>query len=305
MTSVYLIERKHDTNLILLTERTHGDIKALIIEFIWPDSQHEPTCERAHLFKSGARNWHVSNSRIDKAYKELIKKKIIKIKKESGFRGTSKHEVMINENDTAIQLLAIQKRIIYQKEHGEKQFPNMFKKNFMINNFVVTLSNAKLIGRPNKTRAGQSYEYLDLEMPYQINPKYQNDFDAFCFTMDSLFNDISLLAVSMSNGYIAKEYENKIRDLTIWGVDMVMQSIQDRLISQGDHKLTPISAYNMRKQWELLIRFRSNLTWLFKMESKDEFSGMMCNPQLNEMWKAPRPLKLTAEEKNYFMKMKS
>lgn len=288
-----------------MTELSHGAIKAWIVQFIWPDPHSEPSCDRAHLFKSGARNLSTSNTRIDKAYKELIKKKIITIKKESGFRGSSKHEVMINENDTAIQLLAIQKRIVYFHNHGEKQFPSMFKKNFMINNFVVTLSNAKLIGRPNKTLAGQSYDYLDLEMPYSINPKYQNDFDAYCFTMHSLFNDVSLLAVSLSNGYIAKEYDMMIRNLTVWGVDTVMESIQSRLDAQGNHKLTPISAYNMRKRWELLILFRTRLTWLFRMESEDKFSGMMCNPQLNEMWKAPRPLKLTAEEKTYFKQMKS
>ena len=112
---------------------SHGDIKQLIISFIWPESKYEPSCSRAHLFKSGARNWKVSYTRIDKAYKELIKKGIIKITKESGFRGSSKHEVMINENDTAIQLLAIEKRIMYLNDHREKQFPNMFKKNFLIN----------------------------------------------------------------------------------------------------------------------------------------------------------------------------
>ena len=198
---------------------------------------------------------------------------------------------MINENDTAIQLLAIQKRIVYFHEHGKKHFPNMFKKNFMINNFMVTLSNAKLTG--------------NLKMPYSINPKYQNDFDAYCFQMHSLFNDVSLLAVSMSNGYIVKEYDYMVRNFTISAVNVVMRSIQSRLTAQSDHKLTPISANNMRKQWELLILFRSRLEWLFKIESEDKFSGMFCNPQLNKIMKDGRPLKLTAGEINYFKEKKS
>jgi hypothetical protein len=93
------------------------------------------TCDRAHLFKIGAESLHTSNTRINKAYKELIKKGIIKIIKESGFRGSSKHEIIINENDTAIQLLAIQKRITYFEKTGKKHFPDMFKEDFMINNF--------------------------------------------------------------------------------------------------------------------------------------------------------------------------
>ena len=283
-----------------MTELSHGAIKAWIVQFIWPDPNSEPSCDRAHLFKSGARNLSTSNTRIDKAYKELIKKKIITIKKESGFRGSSKHEVMINENDTAIQLLAIQKRIIYFHDNGEKHFPNMFKKNFMINNFEV--KNGKFVGRPNKTRAGQDYLYLNLEMPYEINPKSQNDFDAYCFQMHSLFNDVSLLAVSLSNGYIAKEYEMMIRNLTVWGVDTVMNSIQSRLSAQGKHKLTPKSDYNFRKRWELLIRFRSNLTWLIKVENSDKkFHNYLYS---DSKYKDGPALELTADEKKYF-KMKS
>jgi len=285
-----------------LTELAHGTIKAWIVQFVWPYPDQNATCDRAHLFKIGAESLHTSNTRINKAYKELIKKGIIKIIKESGFRGSSKHEIIINENDTAIQLQAIQKRIHYFEKNGKKHFPDMFKKDFMINNFEV--KNGKFVGRPNKTLAGQDYLYLNLEMPYQVNPKYQNDFDAYCFQMDSLFNDVSLLAVSMSNGYIGKEYDYMIRNLTISAVNVVMESLHSRLSAQGDHKLTPKSAYNMRKRWELLISFRTRLTWLIKIEPEEKFSNYLIpnTASLNEIMKNAPALKLTAEEKKYLKK---
>ena len=272
-----------------MTELAHGTIKAWIVQFVWPNSnlassQIPVTCDRAHLFKIGAESLHTSNTRINKAYKELIKKGIIKIIKESGFRGSSKHEIIINENDTAIQLLAIQKRITYFETTGKKHFPNMFKEDFMINNFEV--ENGKLTG--------------NLNVPYSINPKYQNDFDAYCFQMNSLYNDISLLAVSMSNGYIVKEYDYMVRNFTISAVNVVMESIQNRLWKQREYKLTPKSVSNMRKGWELLIRFRTNLTWLIKIEQKD--NRLVINPQINEIMKDGPALRLTPDEKKYLKK---
>lgn len=287
LTSVYLIERKHDTNLILLTELSHETIKAWIVQFVWPYPDQNATCDRTHLFKIGSESLHTSNTRINKAYKELIKKGIIKIIKESGFRGTSKHEIIINENDTAIQLQAIQKRIAYFEKAGKKHFPNMFKEDFMLNNFEV--KNDKLVG------------YLNV--PYSINPKYQNDFDFYCFQMHSLFNDVSLLAVSLSNGCIVKEYDYMVRNFTISAVNVVMKSIQNRLDKHGEYKLTPKSDYNMRKRWELLIQFRTRLTWLLQIEKKD--NRLVLNPQLNDMWKDGPALKLTADEKKYCKKYKN
>ena len=284
-----------------MTELAHGTIKAWIVQFVWPHPDTTSTCDRAHLFKIGAESLHTSNTRINKAYKELIKKGIIKIIKESGFRGSSKHEVMINENDTAIQLLAIQKRITYFEKTGKKHFPDMFKEDFMINNFEV--KNGKFVGRPNKTRAGQDYLYLNLEMPYQINPKYQNDFDAYCFQMNSLFNDVSLLAVTMSNGYIAKEYDYMVRNFTISAVNVVMKSLQDRISAQGEHKLTPKSDNNFRKRWELLIQFRTNLTWLVKVENTDkQFNNYLYFGQKFSKFKDGPALELSPQEKEYLKK---
>ena len=270
-----------------MTELSHETIKAWIVQFVWPYPDQTATCDRTHLFKIGPESLHTSNTRINKANKELIKKGIIKIIKESGFRGSSKHEIIINENDTAIQLLAIQKRITYFESNGKKHFPNMFKEDFMINNFDQ--SRDELTG--------------NLTMPYSINPNYQNDFDAFCFQMDSLFNDVSLLALSMSNGHIGKEYDYMIRNFTISAVNVVMTSIQNRLDKHGEYKLTPISAYNMRKRWELLIQFRTRLTWLLQIEKKD--NRLVLNPQLNDMWKDGPALKLTAGEINYFKEKKA
>ena len=207
-----------------MTELSHETIKAWIVQFVWPYPDQTATCDRTHLFKIGPESLHTSNTRINKANKELIKKGIIKIIKESGFRGSSKHEIIINENDTAIQLLAIQKRITYFESNGKKHFPNMFKEDFMINNFDQ--SRDELTG--------------NLTMPYSINPNYQNDFDAFCFQMDSLFNDVSLLALSMSNGHIGKEYDYMIRNFTISAVNVVMTSIQNRL---DKHSLDSFEVY--------------------------------------------------------------
>ena len=294
-----------------MTELSHGIIKANIVQFVWPSDSNKPqwtSCDRAHLFKTMASSLHTSNTRIDKAYKELIKKGIIKILKESGFRGSSKHEVRINENDTAIQLLAIQKRIVYFESNGKKQFPNMFKEDFMLNNFAV--EKGKFVGIKRKADKKMSKEQgiedwfqLNLNMPYSINPKYQNDFDAYCFQMNSLYNDVSSLALSMSNGYIAKEYDYMIRNFTITAVNVVMESIQSRISVHGDHKLTPKSDNNFRKRWELLIRFRTNLTWLNKVENSDKkFHNYLYFGQKFSKFKDGPALELSPQEKEYLKK---
>ena len=85
-----------------------------------------------------------------------------------------------------------------------------------------------------------------------------------------------------------------------------MDSMQNRLDAQGNHKLTPKSAYNMRKRWELLIQIRMRVHWLIQIEKKDEFSNHLIPnaSQLNKIMKDGPALELTAEEKKYF-KMKA
>ena len=284
LTSVYLIERKHDTNLILLTELSHETIKAWIVQFVWPYPDQTATCDRTHLFKIGPESLHTSNTRINKAYKELIKKGIIKIIKESGFRGSSKHQVRLTENDTTIQLLAIQERIVYFEDKGRFHFSSISDEDFMLNNFDQ--NGDELTG--------------NLKMPYSINPKYQNDFDAYCFQMDSLFNDISMLALSMSNKLIDREYDYVIRNLTITALRVIMEQIKNRLTHQSKYKLTPKSDNNTRRVWELLIQFRTRLTWLLKIEKKKEWKNYLFADK-GEYNNAPA-LKLTAEEKKYLKK---
>ena len=92
---------------------------------------------------------HTSHTRINKAYKELREKGIITLKKDQ--------EVRLTENDTVIQLLAIQKRIVYFEEKGKRHFPNMFNEDFMLNNFTV--------------KAGVLSDSV-YNIPYIINPKY-------------------------------------------------------------------------------------------------------------------------------------
>ena len=106
-----------------MTEISHGQIKINIVQFVFPNPSNKPqwiSCPRTHLFKVMAEVLHTSRTRIDKAYKELRKKGIITIKKDQ--------EVRLTENDTVIQLLAIQKRIVYFEEKGKRHFPELEKK---------------------------------------------------------------------------------------------------------------------------------------------------------------------------------
>ena len=115
-----------------MTEVTHGKIKINIVQFVFPNPSNRSqwiSCPRTHLFKVMAEVLHTNRTRNDKAYKELRKKGIITIKKDQ--------EVRLTENDTVIQLLAIQKRIVYFEEKGKRHFPNMFNEDFILNKFTV------------------------------------------------------------------------------------------------------------------------------------------------------------------------
>ena len=270
--------------MILLTEISHGQIKINIVQFVFPEPSNRPqwiSCTRTHLFKVMAEDLHTSNTRIDKAYKELRKKGIITIKKDQ--------EVRLTENDTVIQLLAIQKRIVYFEEKGKRHFPNMFNEDFMLNNFTV--------------KAGVLSDSV-YNTPYIINPKYQNDFDAYCFQMDSLFKDVSMLALSMSNKLIEREYDYVIGNLTLMATNVIIHSIKHRLRFQSDQKLTPKSDYNTRRLWELLIQFRTKLPWLIQFEKKPKFGDWLCGTKYLPIITLKKyangsALHLTPDEKKY------
>ena len=260
-----------------MTEISHGKIKINIVEFVFPEPSNRPqwiSCTRTHLFKVMAESLHISNTRIDKAYKELRKKGIITIKKDQ--------EVRLTENDTVIQLLAIQKRIVYFEEKGKRHFPNMFNEDFMLNNFTV--------------KAGILSDSV-YNIPYEINPKYQNDFDAYCFQMDSLFKDVSMLALSMSTKLIEREYDFIIGNLTIRAVDVIMRSIHDRIGNQAQYRLTPKSDFNTRRVWELVRLFRTRLPWLITLEKKKKWKDYLFADR--GQYKAGSALHLTPDEKKY------